>query len=170
MNCLPAGLRVYHRSFRAPIGRGRPAMRFGGLAWLPHRGSCCQGCTHTEGNRGRVVRLQRAVGSIKAGYVRKEHSFAAHAACGNAEQRRTEGCITQVRRTRTRATCTSNRAWLAPQMSMWVQSDPNSLKFRRNVPHFGQRAIDAQGIGNCFWPFRGRNNLAAIPVATNPIG
>ena len=25
---------------RAPIGRGRPAIRFGGLAWLAHRGGC----------------------------------------------------------------------------------------------------------------------------------
>ena len=51
-------------ALRAPIGRGRPAKRFGGLAWLPHRGSCGQGCTQTEGNRGHVVRLQRAVGSV----------------------------------------------------------------------------------------------------------
>ena len=26
----------------------------------------------------------------------------------------------------------------------WVQSDPNSLKFRHNVPHFGQRAISSE--------------------------
>ena len=33
---------------RAPSGRGHPAMRFGGLAWLAHRGGCPQGCAHTE--------------------------------------------------------------------------------------------------------------------------
>ena len=41
-------------SLRAPIGRGRPAMRYGGLAWLPHQCDCGLGCTQTEGNRGRV--------------------------------------------------------------------------------------------------------------------
>ena len=165
-----------------------------------------------------------------AGYARKELSFAAHAACGNAEQRRTEGCITQVRRTRTRTQvrCTSHCASLAPRMGPVYRPKFAQVCLRRNIPHFGQRAcdgyhshqsvcsdwtdivlkevergelgllvaldgladcayalilevvgrqiqgrqhaIDAQGIGNCFWPFRGGNYVPAIPVATNPIG
>ena len=85
-----------------------------------------------------------------AGYARKELSFAAHAACGNAEQRRTEGCITQVRRTRTRTQvrCTSHCASLAPRMGPVYRPKFAQVCLRRNVPHFGQRAIDAQSVGN----------------------
>ena len=49
---------------RAPSGRGRPAMSFGGLAWLAHRGHCTKGCAHT---RECIVRLQRAIGWICKG-------------------------------------------------------------------------------------------------------
>ena len=35
-------------TLRAPSGRGHPAMRFVGLAWLAHRGGCPEGCFYTE--------------------------------------------------------------------------------------------------------------------------
>jgi hypothetical protein len=44
-----------------PSGRGRLAMRFGGLAWLVYRGHCTQGCAHTEGASSGC---KRAVGSV----------------------------------------------------------------------------------------------------------
>jgi hypothetical protein len=56
-------------SLRAPSRRGRPAMRFGGLAWLAHRGDCAQGCAHREC----IVRLQRAIGKICEGSAPSQH-------------------------------------------------------------------------------------------------
>ena len=84
-----------------------------------------------------------------AGYARKERSFAAHAACGNAERRRTEGCITQVRSAEGRE-C-ERRAQAIPRIACttYVNVDPIRPKFaqvclRRDVPHFGQRAISSE--------------------------
>ena len=81
-------------------------MRFGGLAWLAHRGSCTQGCAHTHRVRRQVAKSSRE--RQMAGYAREELFFAAHAACGNAERRRrglhhtraaaAERCFAQERR------------------------------------------------------------------------
>ena len=91
---------------RASSGRGRPAMRFGKLAWLAHRGCCTQGCAQREFVRHQVAKSSRE--RQMAGYAREELSFAAHAACGNAERRRrglhhtraaaAERCFAQERR------------------------------------------------------------------------
>ena len=73
------------QGLRASSGRGRPAMRFGELAWLAHRGCCTQGCAQRERVRHQVAKSSRE--RQMAGYAREELSFAAHAACGNAERR-----------------------------------------------------------------------------------
>jgi hypothetical protein len=70
---------------RAPSGRGRPAMRFGGLAWLAHRGHCTKGCAHT---RECIVRLQRAIGCGNAERRGLQHTRAAAAERCFAQERR----------------------------------------------------------------------------------
>ena len=63
-----------------------------------------------------------------------------------------EGCIAQERQRQSAAShksvsCTGNRA--SHRSHAGPEECPNSLKFvRGNVPHFRQRAIDTQGVGD----------------------
>ena len=82
-----------------------------------------------------------------AGYAKEELSFAAHAACGNAERRRraeaqsggAEGCITQERQRQCAASHKSVVHWQSRIAHAKITNDagsrkekgPNSLKFVR---------------------------------------
>jgi hypothetical protein len=82
--------------------------------------------THRECVISQVAMSSRE--RLEAGYEMEKRSFAARAACGNAEEG-TEGCITHH---------TARESNVRAQIRSW-----------RNVPNFGQRAISAQGVGDC---------------------
>ena len=138
-------------------------MRFGELAWLAHRGCCTQGCAQRERVRHQVAKSSRE--RQMAGYAREELSFAAHAACGNAERRHRLGlhhtraaaavrCFTQERRALAIAI---TRAWVQEGGPKFAQ-----VCSWQNVPHFGQRAISSQR-----WSERcGANRPKTIPTQT----
>ena len=142
------------QGLRASSGRGRPAMRFGELAWLAHRGCCTQGCAHTE--REFVHRLQRAVGSVKWQDMRGRSSPLQHMQRAGTQSGGTEGCITQERQRQCAASHKSVVHWqsrialakITHDGRCWVQEGERP-KFtqvcsRRNLPHFGQRAISSK--------------------------
>ena len=81
---------------------------------------------HTQRVRHQVAMSSRE--RLMAGYEREKRSFEACAARGNAEES-TEGCITHH---------TAQESNVRAQIRSW-----------QNVPHFGQRAINAQGVGDC---------------------
>ena len=123
---------------RASSGTGRPAMRFGGLAWLAHRGGCPQGCAHTERvchtQREFVVRLQRAVGSVRWQDMRGRSAPLQHMQRGGTQSGGAEGCIAQERQGQSAAlhkSCTGNRASLTQHLSQngTRKEGLNSLKF-----------------------------------------
>ena len=105
---------------RAPSGRGRPAMRSGGLAWLAHRGGCPQGCTHTQ-------RVRRQVEKSSSVNVRWQEMRGGVLLCSTrsvGDQRRAEAQRAASHKSgsgrallRTRASCTGNRASLAHNLS-----------------------------------------------------
>ena len=77
-------------SLRVPSGRGRLAMRFGGLAWLVYRGHCTQGCAHTEGALSGWV-AKSSWEHQMAGYAKKDMQ------CVGTHSGGAERCITQGR-------------------------------------------------------------------------
>ena len=80
--------------------------------------------THRECVISQVAMSSRE--RLEAGYEMEKRSFAARAACGNAEEG-TEGCITHH---------TARESNVRAQIRSW-----------RNVPNFGQRAYDRKQIG-----------------------
>ena len=101
--------------------------------------------THRERVRRQVAKSSRE--RQMAGYAKEELSFAAHAACGNAERRRraeaqsggAEGCITQERQRQCAASHKSVVHWQSRIAHAKITNDagsrkekgPNSLKFVR---------------------------------------
>ena len=152
---------------RASSGRGRPAMRFGKLAWLAHRGCCTQGCAQRERVRHQVAKSSRE--RQMAGYAREELSFAAHAACGNAERRHRLGLHHTRAAAAVRCFAQERRAlhWQSPSLAHGFRKEgPNSLKFVRGETYHilvseplaaSAGARDAAPTGPRRFPLRLRN-------------
>ena len=153
---------------RAPSGRGRLAKRFGGRAWLAHLGYYGRGCAHTEregassggkeqcgASDGRICKEgAKSSGEHPMAGCKEEVLLLNHMQHAGTQSRGTglhhtraaaaEHCFGQERRS------TRCAQVLARCQGFWSRvfgpSSPSSL--RRNVPHFGQRAIDAYHLGH----------------------
>ena len=123
-------------------------MRFGELAWLAHRGGCPQGCAHTERLRRQVAKSSR---ERQWQDMRGKSSPLQHMQRAGTQSGGTEGCITQERQRQCAAShksvvhCTGNRHH--SRMGSGRLHKFAQVCSWRNVPHFGQRAVDAKSGG-----------------------
>ena len=134
---------------RAPIGRGRPAMHFGGLARLAYRGGCPQGCAHTHRVHHQIAMSSM---SVKWQDMRGRSAPMQHLQRAGMQSGGAEGCIAQERQRQSAASHKSVVRWQSRIASL-ARGSRGGPKFAQvcswlNVPHFGQRAVYAKHLGH----------------------